>query len=438
MTEINRRNFIKLSGGAAAVAASVGYSSFAIGGASKKVVVIGGGIGGATAAKYIRMADSSIEVTVIEPNAHYHTCFMSNEVLSGERSIDSISFGYKGLAAHGVNVVQDSVTAIDAAARTVKTAGGKTFGYDRCIVSPGVDFKWETIEGYDAEVAESIPHAWKAGPQTVTLRNQLTAMKDGGTVVIATPPNPFRCPPGPYERASQIAHYLKQHKPKSKIIILDPKAKFSKMGLFTAGWEKHYGYKTDNSMIEWRGTPEGSNDNVLQSVDAKSRTVKTEFSDVTADVLNIIPAQKAGKIAFAAGLTNESGWCPVDLKTFESTIHKNIHVIGDSAIQSPLPKSGYAANSEAKVCAVAVVAMLNDMKMPQPSYVNTCYSVIAPGDGVSVAMVYRYNNETGKIDKVDGSGGLTPGYADTTMEMRAREEQYAHSWFRNITNDVFG
>ena len=438
MNEINRRNFIKLTGGAAAVASSLGFSSFAIGGATKKVVIVGGGIGGATAAKYIRMADASIDVTVIEPNANYHTCFMSNEVLSGERSIDSIRFGYKGLAAHGVTIVQDSVTGIDAAARSVKTAGGKSFNYDRCIVSPGVDFRWDTIEGYDAQVAESIPHAWKAGPQTVTLRKQLMAMKDGGTVVIAPPPNPFRCPPGPYERASQIAHYLMHHKPKSKIIILDPKPKFSKMGLFTAGWEKYYGYKSDNAMIEWHGTPKGSKDNVLLSVAAKSRTVKTEFNEIQADVLNVIPAQKAGKIAFAAGLTNASGWCPVDLKTFESKIHKNIHVIGDSAIQSPMPKSGYAANSEAKVCAAAVVALLNDMETPQPSYVNTCYSVIAPGDGVSVAMVYRYNNETGKIDKVKGSGGLTPGYDKSSMEMRAREEQYAHSWFRNITNDVFG
>jgi sulfide dehydrogenase [flavocytochrome c] flavoprotein subunit len=234
---------------------------------------------------------------------------------------------------------------------------------------------------------------------------------------------------------------LKAHKPKSKIIILDPKPKFSKFGLFRAGWEKHYGYKGDNKaggMIEWYGTPKGSDDNVLQSVDAKSRTVTTGFGEHSADVLNIIPAQKAGKIAFSAGLTNESGWCPVDLMTFESTIHKNIHVIGDSAIQAPLPKSGYAANSEAKVCAAAVVAMLNEMPQPQPSYVNTCYSVIAPGDGISVAMVYRYNNESKKIDKVAGSGGLTPGYADSTMEMRAREEKYAHSWFKNITNDVFG
>jgi sulfide dehydrogenase [flavocytochrome c] flavoprotein subunit len=352
--------------------------------------------------------------------------------------MDSIKFGYSGLAAHGVNVVQDKVVGIDANARTVKTAGGKTFNYDRCIVSPGVDFKYDMIEGYDAKVAEDIPHAWKAGPQTATLRKQLEAMKDGGTVAICPPPNPFRCPPGPYERASQIAHYLKAHKPKSKIIIMDPKPKFSKMGLFTAGWEKHYGYKTANSMIEWHGTPKGSDDNVLQSVDAKTRTATTAFNEVKADVLNVIPAQKAGKIASIAGLTNDSGWCPVDLKTFESTIHKNIHVIGDAAIQSPLPKSGYAANSEAKVCAAAVVAMLNDMKAPQPSYVNTCYSVIAPGDGISVAMVYSYNNETNKIDKVKGSGGLTPGYDKSSMDMRAREEKYAHSWFQNITHDVFG
>lgn len=435
MSSFNRRDFLKITGGVAAMG-TLGCTNIAIGGAKKKVVIVGGGIGGATAAKYIRMADSSVDVTVIEANKNYHTCFMSNEVLGGARSMDSIRFGYDGLKGHGVNVVHDSVTAIDAGSQTVKTAGGKSFKYDRCIVSPGVSFRWDTIEGYDAKVAETIPHAWKAGPQTATLRKQLEAMKDGGTVAICPPVNPFRCPPGPYERASQIAHYLQKHKPKSKIIILDPKPKFSKMGLFTAGWEKHYGYKTANSLIEWHGTPKGSNDNVLQNVNAKTRTVTTEFNEVKADVLNVIPAQKAGMIAHTAGLADKSGWCPVDLKTFESKIHKNIHVIGDAAIQKPLPKSGYAANSEAKVCAAAVVAMLNGQEAPQPSYVNTCYSVIAPGDGISVAMVYNYAD--GKINKVKGSGGLTPGYAKSSMEMRAREEQYAHSWFKNITHDVFG
>ena len=432
MSKFNRRDFLKLTGGVAAMG-SISYSSFAIGGAKKKVVIVGGGIGGATAARYIKMADSSIDVTIIEPNKNYYTCFMSNEVLSGDRSIDSIRFGYEGLKKEGINIVHDIVNDIDADGRMVKTRGGDSFKYDRCIVSPGVSMRYDTIEGYDAKVAETIPHAWKAGSQTITLRKQLTAMKDGGTVIIAAPPNPFRCPPGPYERASQIAHYLKNNKPKSKILILDPKEKFSKFGLFTAGWKKHYGYGTDNSLIEWIN---GSAGGKVEGVDAKNKTLNALVDEFKGDVLNVIPAQKAGLIASIAGLTNKSGWCPVELNTFESKIHKNIHVIGDAAIQSPLPKSGYAANSEAKVCAASVVALLNGDGIPQPSFVNTCYSVIAPGDGISVAMVYNYSD--GKINKVKGSGGLTPGYGKTTMEMREREVLYAHSWFKNITKDVFG
>ena len=408
MTHINRRAFIKLAGSATALAAA-GFPQLSFG-ATKKVVVVGGGIGGTTVAKYIRRADPGVEVTLIEPNKNYFTCFMSNEVLAGERDIDSIKFGYEGAASRGIKVVHDTVTAIDAASRTVTTAGGNKFPYDRCVVAPGVDFKWEAIEGYGAEVAETIPHAWKAGPQTTTLRKQLLDMKDGGTVIIAPPPNPFRCPPGPYERASQIAHYLKQHKPKSKILILDAKDKFSKQGLFTAGWEKYY-----PGMIEWVSAANGD-----------------KFKG---DVINIIPPQKAGKIAFAADLVDESGWCPVDQKTFESTRHPNIHVIGDASVASPMPKSGYAANSEAKVCAAAVVALLNDLPLPQPSYVNTCYSLITPEDGISVAAVYRLGDD-GKIAAVKGAGGLTP--ADASAEMRRREVAYAHSWFNNITHDVFG
>ncbi len=429
MNHINRRKFLQYGG--AAIVASTALSPFAIAQGTKKVVVVGGGIGGATAAKYIRMADSSIEVTLIEPNANYHTCFMSNEVLNGSRSLDSIRFGYDGLKGHGVNVVKDKVTGIDAGKRVVSTEGGQSFPYDRCVVSPGVDFKWDTIEGYDATVAETTPHAWKAGPQTATLRNQLEDMKDGGTVIIAPPPNPFRCPPGPYERASQIASYLKNNKPKSKILILDPKDKFSKFGLFTDGWKRHYGYGTDNSMIEWVNGADGGK---VEGFDAATNTVKAAVEDFKGDVVNIIPAQKAGAIAFTAGLTNEKGWCPIVGNTFESTIHKNIHVIGDASVSSPLPKSGYAANSEAKVCAAAIVAMLGGNSAPQPSYVNTCYSVIAPGDGISVAMVYAFKD--GKIVKVKGSGGLTP--SEFNPEYRAREEQYAHSWFKNITTDVFG
>ncbi|MCG8494189.1 MAG: NAD(P)/FAD-dependent oxidoreductase, partial [Sneathiellales bacterium] len=367
-----------------------------------------------------------------EANKHYYTCYMSNEVLGGERSIDSIKFGYTGLAKHGVNVVNDTVTGIDAGAKTVKTAGGKTFNYDRCIVAPGIDFKWDGIEGYDQKVAEKIPHAWKAGPQTALLRSQLEAMKDGGTVVIAPPPNPFRCPPGPYERASQIAHYLKQHKPKSKVLLFDPKPKFSKMGLFTGAWKKLYGYEGDNAMIEWHGEAEEAG---VVSVDAASNSVTTAFGDtIKADVLNVIPAQKAGKIAFAAGLTNDKGWCPIDLGTFESSIHKGIHVIGDASIAKGMPKSGYSANSQGKVVAATVVAMLNGQEPGTPSYVNTCYSIAGADYGFSVAAVYRLAEDRSKIVKV--SGGLTPG--DASAEQLKREVAYAHSWFQNITHDIFG
>jgi sulfide dehydrogenase [flavocytochrome c] flavoprotein subunit len=258
-------------------------------------------------------------------------------------------------------------------------------------------------------------------------------MKDGGTFVIAPPPNPFRCPPGPAERISQVALYFKKHKPKSKILAFDSKGKFSKFGLFKGGWERHYGF--DASKMSGGFIDYALKDGIV-SYDASSKTITTQSGNkIKGDVVNIIPAQKAGKIAFTAGLTNDNGWCPVKGNTFESTIHKNIHVIGDSCIGSPLPKSGYAANSEAKVCAAAIVAMLNGKSVPHPAYVNTCYSIIAPGDGISVAMVYDYDPKAGKIIKVKGSGGLTPGKFDAAL--RAREQQYAYSWYDNITSDIF-
>ncbi len=428
--KITRRGFIQTAG-AATAAGMVGVPYIALG-ASKKVVVVGGGTAGATAAKYIRMADSTVDVTLIEANQHYYTCYMSNEVLGGDRDINSIKFGYGGLQGHGIKVVHDKVTGIDAKNRVVKTSGGSSFSYDRCIVAPGIDFKWETIEGYDAKVAEKIPHAWKAGPQTMNLRSQLESMKDGGTVVIAPPPNPFRCPPGPYERASQIAMYLKQHKPKSKIVMLDPKPKFSKMGLFTGAWKKLYGYGTDNAMIEWHGQQEEAG---VVKVNAANNSVTTAFGDeIKGDVVNVIPAQKAGAIAFAAGLTNDKGWCPVDLGTFESTIHAGIHVIGDASVATGMPKSGYAGNSQAKVCAAAIVAMLNGQEPGTPSYVNTCYSIAGKDYGFSVAAVYRLAEDRSKI--VGVSSGLTP--ADASAETLKREVLYAHSWFKNITHDIFG
>ena len=429
MSNMNRRDFLTLTGGTVAISA-LGFPMLSFG-AGKRVVIVGGGIGGATAARYIKMADASIDVTVIEVNKTYHTCFLSNEILGGNRDIKSIRFNYAGLKKQGINVLHDLVSGIDPVAKKVSTKGGKTLAYDACIVSPGVSFNWDAIKGYDAKVAESIPHAWKAGAQTTLLRKQIRSMKDGGLVVIVAPPNPFRCPPGPYERASQIAWYLKNNKPKSKIIILDNKKKFSKMKLFTAGWQRHYGFNTSNSMIEWISGEAGGK---VTAIDAKKRTAIAEV-DFDADVLNVIPPQKAGKIALLSDLADDKGWCPVDQKTFESSKHKDIYVIGDAAVATPLPKSGYAANSEAKVCAAAVVARLNGKDDPVPSYVNTCYSIITPDDGMSVAMVYRLGDK-GKIIKIKGSGGLTP--ANASAEMRKREVAYAHSWFKNITHDTFG
>jgi sulfide dehydrogenase [flavocytochrome c] flavoprotein subunit len=426
MSKVNRRSFIKIAGGVAA-ATAVGFPTIATA-AKKKVVIVGGGIGGATAARYIRRADPSIEITLIEPNKEYYTCFMSNEVISGRREMATIRFGYDTISSEGINVVHDMATGIDPAARKVSTKGGKSFGYDRCIVAPGISFA-DNIEGYDDAAAEKMPHAWKAGPQTTLLRKQLVAMPDGGTVLIAPPPNPFRCPPGPYERASQIAMYLQKEKPKSKILIVDSKDKFSKKGLFTQAWERHY-----PGMIEWvKAEATGGG---VKRVDAGAGTVYTgDGNQHKGDVTNIIPAQKAGTIALTAGLADDTGWCPIDGKTFESTIHPGIHIVGDAAIQKPLPKSGYAANSEAKVVAAAVVELVNGREAGTPSWVNTCYSIVAPEDGISVAMVYRLG-EDGKVMKVAGSGGLTP--MDSSAEERAREVQYAYSWFNNIVKDTFG
>ncbi|MCF7983019.1 MAG: FCSD flavin-binding domain-containing protein [Thiohalocapsa sp.] len=428
---MNRRDFVKTTGALAAIGA-VGLPNIALG-QGKKVVIVGGGTGGGTAAKYIKMADASIDVTLIEPNKEYYTCYMSNEVLSGHRSMDSIRHGYDGLKAHGVNVVHDAAAGIDAEKKVVKTAGGQEFPYDRCIVSPGVSMLYDKIEGYSEEAAQKMPHAWKAGEQTQLLRGQLEAMEDGGVVIISSPPNPFRCPPGPYERASQIAMYLKEAKPKSKVLILDSKQKFSKQALFTQGWEKLYGYGTDNSLIEWQPGPDAA----VVSVDADNMSVETGFGDeVKGAVINVIPPQSAGKIAIDAGLADDSGWCPVDKKTFESTIHPGIHVIGDACIATTMPKSGYAANSQGKVAAAAVISLLNGDEPGTPAYVNTCYSIIGKDYGISVAAVYKLSEDGATIAGVEGSGGLTP--MDAPEFALAREVEYAYSWYNNIVHDIFG
>lgn len=427
----NRRKFITLSAATSASVFATGLVGFPgiLRAASKRVVVVGGGVGGATAAKYLRTFDPSIEVTLIEPNKDFYTCFMSNEVLGGLRPLDSIKFGYGGLAKRGVKVVHKAATAIDGAGKKVTLDGGETIAFDACIVSPGISIKHESIAGYSEAASEKIPHAWKAGPQTALLRKQLEAMDDGGVVIIGAPADPFRCPPGPYERASMIAHHLKQKKPKSKLLILDAKDAFAKQGLFTAGWKALYG-----DMVEWvPAAKEGK----VKRVDVGAMTVyagETEGAH-KGSVINLIPQQSAGEIALKSGLADEKGWCPVNPGTFESTKQKGVYVIGDSSIAAPMPKSAYSANSQAKVCAAAVVASLSGGKPPTPAYTNTCYSMVGPDYGISVAAVYKLG-EDGKLAAVKDSGGLSP--ANAGPEVRKREVAYAHSWFTNITDDMFG
>jgi sulfide dehydrogenase [flavocytochrome c] flavoprotein subunit len=433
-TRIDRREFIKFAGAAGAVAGiTLSLPACAQtkknGAAGAKVVVIGGGYGGTIAAKYIRMMDPSIDVTLVTGEKTFTSCPMSNWVLVNMHEFEWLNHGYDKLAANfGITVIPEMATKIDPEGRKITLKSGDTLPYDRAILSPGIGFKWGAIEGYDEEAAELCPHAWQAGPQTKLLKQQLEAMPDGGKFIIVAPPTPFRCPPGPYERASLVAHYLKTNKPKSKVIILDSSDKFSKQGLFVAGWQKLYGYETDNSLIEWVA---GSSDGKVVEVDPQRKIAVTEFGEHQADVLNVIPPQKAGAIAEATGLTDDTGWCPVDHKTWESKMHPNIHVVGDAAIPGKLPKSGYAANSEAKVCAAAVVDLLNERDVGKPSWINTCYSLLAPDYGISVAMVYHLGAD-GQVAEVEGAGGVSPEGGNT-----AAEAIYAESWYNNITNDMF-
>ncbi|MCI0507274.1 MAG: NAD(P)/FAD-dependent oxidoreductase [Gammaproteobacteria bacterium] len=430
---MTRRNFIKASG-AIVSSASLGsllwpVKSFGLGGKPKpRVVIVGGGFGGVTCARYIKKFDTNIDVTLIERDTQFVTCPFSNLVLGGLRDMNSITYNYDAVKnKDGVNVIHDEVTDIDMEKRQIKTKGGQTFDYDRAVFSPGIDFLWDKVEGYSEADVETIPHAWKAGKQTTLLKSQLEAMEDGGTFVMVAPPNPFRCPPGPYERASMIAHYLKTNKPKSKVIILDAKENFSKQPLFTKGWEALY-----PGMIEWVAGTKGG---IVTRADAKNMELHNEAGDtIKGAVINYIPHQAAGTIARKLGLADATGWCPVNQKTFESTLHKNIHVIGDSSVSDPLPKSGYAASSEGKMCAAAVVAAINGIEMPNPSYSNTCYSLVGPDYGISIAAVYRFDGA--KIISVDGAGGVSPADADESF--RRAEALYASGWYTSITQELFG
>ena len=425
MKKINRRNFAKIIG-SAGLASSLGMPSLVFG-ASKKVVVVGGGFGGATAAKYLRKLDPSIDVTLVEPNPTYYTCPFSNTVLGGIKDMSEIAHGYGAMKnKHGVRVIHAKAKNVNSNSKTVMLDNGRKLDFDRAIVSPGVDLRFDSMGGYSQTATDKMPHSWKAGPQTALLRRQLENMRNGGTVLICPPGNPFRCPPGPYERTSLIAHYLKTHKPKSKIIILDAKEKFSKQSLFMSGWDLHYG-----DLIEWRAGTAGGK---ISRVDPQNMQVETEFGMEKGDVINFIPAQHAGKVARDSGLTNKKGWCPVNQVTFESTLQPGIHVIGDASIAGKMPKSGFSANSQGKVAAAAIVSELAGQEPIEPSYANTCYSLITPEHGISVAKVYKISDKK-TIVGVKGSGGVSPKNEDPIV--RRQEAIYTQGWYDAIVQDMF-
>jgi NADPH-dependent 2,4-dienoyl-CoA reductase/sulfur reductase-like enzyme len=419
--KFTRREFGIMAGVAASTLAAP-----AIAQGKPRLVVIGGGPGGGTVARYVaKDSKGAVDVTLIEANARHTTCFFSNLYIGGMRSFDSITHGYDKLASgYGINVIKGFAIGVDAAKRTVTIAGGQTVPYDKLVVAPGIDFKYEAYEGYSKAATETITHAWQAGPQSQILRRQLEAMDDGGVFVIAPPPNPFRCPPGPYERISLVAQYFKQNKPKSKIIAVDAKDKFSKQALFQEGWAKYY-----EGLIEW--LPLNITGGV-KAVDVKGMTLHTGGESIKGNVINLIPPQKAGAIATAAGLANETGWCPIDPFTMASTRVPHTYVLGDSSIAAAMPKSGFSANSQAKACAMAIRAELTGSRAFPPRYSNTCWSFVATGDAVKVGASYEASKE--KIAKTDGFISKTGEDAAT----RTATAEEAEGWYAGISADIFG
>ncbi|MDO6520180.1 NAD(P)/FAD-dependent oxidoreductase [Shimia thalassica] len=419
--KLNRRGFI---GAGAAVAASLS-APMVMGAGKPRVVVIGGGAGGATAARYIaKGSKGAIDVTLVEPSRTYYTCFFSNLYIAGFRELSSIAHSYGTLASkYGVNVVHDWAVGIDRDAKTVSLAGGAKLSYDRLVLSPGIDFVDGAVPGWDVTSQNKMPHAYKAGSQSELLKAQIEAMPQGGTFAMVAPPNPYRCPPGPYERVSMVAHVLKEKNPTAKIIIADPKPKFSKMALFQEGWGNHY-----DGMIDWVGSDFGG-DNVEVNPDEMTVSIDGELTKV--DVCNVIPAMKAGKICEMAGIT-EGNWAPVSGHTMQSRIDENIHVLGDATNQGDMPKSGFSANSQAKVAAMAIRGALTGSKVFPAKFSNTCWSLIDTEDGVKVGATYEATDE--KIAKVDGFISKTGEGA----ELRKATYEESVGWYAGITSDMFG
>lgn len=416
---LTRRQALTLAG-----AATLTLAAPALAAGPARVVIIGAGFGGAACARVLRRIAPEVDVTLIERDPAFVTCPFSNLVIAGFADLASVTHSYDGLRAAGVNVVIDTVTGIDANARTVATAGG-SFAFDRLVVSPGIELNFTAIPGYDAAASERLPHAWRAGPQTQLLADQIQAMEDGGTVLIVVPDLPYRCPPGPYERASLIAARLKAQKPKSKLILIDAKDSFAKQALFQEGWEALY-----PGLIRW--VRFSDNGGVLK-IDPGAMTVETAFESFKGDLINVIPPQKAGQLAQDAGVTGGEDWCAIDATTFESAHVPGVHVLGDATLAGDMPKSGTAASSQARVCAHAIAALLAGRAPAAPTLINTCYSFLAPDYGISVTEVFR-PDATGAIrtlvQELSPQGG--------SAALHAQEADYARGWYKSITADMFG
>ena len=422
LRQVGRRDAIR---GGLALAASMALPSIARAQGSARVIVVGGGFGGAACARALKQLEGKLRVTLIEPNKVFTACPFSNEVIAGLRDIGAQQFRYDKIGAAGIDVIAQAAATIDAQARRVTLADGSILAYDRLVLAPGIEVRFDALPGYDEAASLKMPHAWQAGEQTLLLRQQLEAMDDGGVVAIAVPANPSRCPPAPYERASLIAHYLKQRKPRSKVLILDAKDNFSQQRLFEKAWHELYGGMIDRIPLSDGGR--------VTAVDPATNTIVTEFGDHVAQVANVIPPQRASRIAQVTGAADKTGWCPIDPMTFASKLLPDVHVIGDACLGGGIPKSAAAASAQGKVCARAIVNDFAGTAPETPRLTGICYDTVAPGYAFSLAGLYQPKDDIFAETEGGGSSAL-----DAPREVRAREAEEAQNWYRTITEETFG
>lgn len=423
MNPMTRRQFLLTLAGSS-LSACARHKPFALSRIKgARVVIVGGGIAGLTATRYLAAMAPSLDIKLVEPNAYHLMCPGSNEVISDLRKLKELRHEYPATYSnHGTERIRAEAVELNTRERKVLLSTQTALPYDRLIVAPGIDFRWKAIEGYDELASKTVPHAWKAGLQTLLLRRQLRAMPNGGVVIMTVPAAPYRCPPGPYERASLMAHFLKRYKPRSKIIILDAKSQFSKQSLFEAAWKEHY-----PNLIDWISLEKEGN---MERVDSEKLTVYTEFGSHKADVLNVIPPQKAGRIAVWMELADESGWCPIDPVTFESSRIPYVHVIGDACSASPMPKSAFASQSQARNCAAAVIDLLADRDPSPPALINHCYSLVCPDEAISLTGTYEYSRREKQL--IVTASGQTAPEGD-----RRAEARYARSWYEALNQSLF-